>query len=326
MSFFKRVSDEDSRPASNPADSPPGDSDLLDAYSRAVIHVVQTVAPTVISVGPLPREPQAGSGSGFICSAEGHIVTNSHVVAGRSRLRITTAEGDKLFADLIGDDPATDVALLQARASDLPFANVGDSTKLQVGQLVIAIGSPLGLQSTVSTGVVSALGRTMRGQDGRLIENVIQHAAPINPGNSGGPLVDTRGQVVGINTAIVAMAQGLGFAVPMNTAEHVVAELLDHGQVRRRQLGVTATVVQLPRSIARELDLLSYEGVQVVDVQPDSPAAQAGLQSEDVIVSLNDRIVADIDDLHRLMSLLPASATARLHVVRRGRLVELDLE
>lgn len=326
MSLFKRVSDEEAKYAGNcRSDSAPGASDLLDAYSKAVIHVVQTIAPTVISVGALPREPQAGSGSGFICSAEGHIITNSHVVSGRSRLGITTAEGDKLFADLIGEDPATDVALLRARASDLPFANTGDSAKLQVGQLVIAIGSPLGLQSTVSTGVVSALGRTMRGQDGRLIENVIQHAAPINPGNSGGPLVDTRGHVIGINTAIVAMAQGLGFAVPMNTIDLVVSELLEHGQVRRRQLGVTATVVQLPRSVARELDLLSFEGVQLVDVQPDSPAARAGLQSKDVIVSLNDRIVADIDDLHRLMSMQPASTAVRLQIVRRGRLLEIEL-
>ncbi len=326
MSRFQRTSANQDDNSNGPGKvQTPRDLDLLDAYSRAVIHVVQTASPSVVSVGPLPqdRDSNAGAGSGFFVSADGFVLTNSHVVDGKKRLRVTMFEGDKLHADVVGDDPATDTALLKATASDLPFASLGDSAALQVGQLVIAIGSPLGLQSTVSTGVVSAVGRTMRGQDGRLIENVIQHAAPINPGNSGGPLVDTRGQVVGINTAIIAMAQGLGFAVPSNTADFVLTELQAHGRVRRRQLGIGATTVQLPRGIARELDLLSFEAVEVIEVLPGSVASQADLHAGDVIVSVNERLIANVDDLHRLLNSLPESTPLQLQVLRRERLVDV---
>ena len=182
-----------------------------------------------------------------------------------------TTDGDRLRAEVVGDDPATDLAVLRLAASGLPYAQLGDSDALRVGQLVIAMGSPLGLQSTVSTGVVSALGRSMRARDGRLIENIVQHAAPINPGNSGGPLVDSRGLVVGVNTAIIAMAQGLGFAIPSNTAEWVLHEILTHGRVRRRQLGIVAKVTRLPRALVRELDLLADQGVEVHEVAPRQP-------------------------------------------------------
>ena len=212
------------------ADRDLADTDLLDAYSQAVIRVVEAVSPAVIGLAA-GEGGRSGSGSGFLVTADGYALTNSHVAGGRAKLVATTADGDRLNAQVIGDDPATDLALVRLAARDLPFAPLGDSDALRVGQLLIAIGSPFGFQSTVSTGVVSALNRTMRGEEGRLIENIIQHSAPLNPGNSGGPLVDSRGHVVGVNTAIIAMAQGLGFAVPANTARWVISELLSHGRV-----------------------------------------------------------------------------------------------
>ena len=261
-----------------PANRPATDADLLDAYSQAVIHVVETVSPAVISVSGRGDDGRGGSGSGFLVTPDGYAITNSHVVNDRPQLAAETTDGDRLRVELVGDDPATDLAVIRLAASGLPHAQLGDSDALRVGQLVIAMGSPLGLQSTVSTGVVSALGRSMRGRDGRLIENVIQHAAPINPGNSGGPLVDSRGFVVGINTAIIVMAQGLGFAIPSSTAEWVLSEILTHGRVRRRQLGIVAQVTRLPRALVRELDLLADQGVEVREVarggaSPHRPAS-----------------------------------------------------
>jgi S1-C subfamily serine protease len=235
-------------------------------------------------------------------------------------LQAETAEGDQLRAEIIGDDPATDLALIRLAASGLPHAQLGDSDALRVGQLVIAMGSPFGFQSTVSTGVVSALGRSMRAGDGRLIENVVQHAAPINPGNSGGPLVDSRKLVVGINTAIIAMAQGLGFAIPSNTAAWVLQEILAHGSVRRRQLGIVANVTRLPRSLVRSLDLLADQAVEVRDVAPRSVAELAGMRADDVIVALAGRLVTSIDDLHRLLMALPANKEFELTVIRAEQL------
>jgi S1-C subfamily serine protease len=231
-----------------------------------------------------------------------------------------------LDADLIGDDPATDLALLRLSARELPFAELGDSETLQVGQLVIAMGNPLGFQSTVSTGVVSALGRAMRGEGGRLIENIIQHTAPLNPGNSGGPLLDSRGRVMGINTAIVAMAQGLGFAVPAKTAQWVVAELISHGRVRRLALGIAATVTPVPPRLAREHDLLNERAVEVMEVLPGGPAELAGIKSGDLIVSVNGRILSGLDDLHRILSGFPSSRQLLLTVLRDGRMVEVPIQ
>jgi S1-C subfamily serine protease len=302
----------------------PSDASLLDAYSQAVIHVVESVSPAVLSL--TGTNDRGGSGSGFLVTPDGFAITNSHVVDGRSELVATTTDGDRLVARVIGDDPATDLAALRLSASDLPYARLGDSDSLRVGQLVIAIGSPLGLQSTVSTGIVSALGRSLRARDGRLIEKVVQHTAPINPGNSGGPLVDSRGRIVGINTAIVAMAQGLGLAVPATTAEWVLREILAHGQVRRRKLGVTATVVDLPRRLVRQLDLLGATGVEVQEVIPRGAAAKAGLQSGDVLVSLADRVVETMDDLHRLLTMIPPDQSIPLQVLRADRLLTLQVD
>ena len=313
-------------PGARPVRPEPGDTELLDAYSQAVIRVVENVSPAVISVMGRRAERPAGSGSGFLITPDGYAVTNSHVVAGRSRLVAETREGDRIDAEVVGDDPATDVALLRLGSGDLPFADLGDSDALRVGQLVIAMGSPLGLGLTVSTGVVGALGRSMRSRDGRLIENIVQHAAPINPGNSGGPLVDSRGRVVGVNTAIIPFAQGIGFAVPSKTAQWVTMEILGHGKVRRRQLGITATVASLPRVLVRELDLLSDRAVQVMDVLPGSAAARAGLRSGDLIAAINGRIVASVDDVHRLLALFPLADRLEMTVIRDERKMELEME
>ncbi len=293
-----------------------GDSAILDAYSTAVIGVVDRVTPAVISIAGRGDEARLGSGSGFIITSDGYAVTNSHVVAGRDRLIAETSEGDRLDVSVIGDDPATDIALLQLAANDLPHVSIGDSSILRVGQLVIALGSPLGLQSTVSTGVVSATGRSMRSQAGRMIESIVQHSAPINPGNSGGPLVDSRGQVIGVNTAIIMMAQGIGFAVPSNTAQWVTTEISTHGKVRRRQLGIVAGAIRLSRSATRELDLLSDQVVCVHDVAPRSPAANAGIHSDDILISMNGRIVESVDDVHRLLALFPGNEEIEITLIR----------
>jgi S1-C subfamily serine protease len=270
----------------------------------------------VISVAGHDSGGRGGAGSGFIVTPDGYAITNSHVIDDRPRLVGETTDGDRLRAELVGDDPATDLAVIRLAANGLPHAQLGDSEALRVGQLVIAMGSPLGLQSTVSTGVVSALGRSMRARDGRLIENIVQHAAPINPGNSGGPLVDSRGFVIGINTAIIAMAQGLGFAIPSKTAEWVLQEILSHGRVRRRQLGIVAQVTRLPRALVRELDLVADQGVEVREVAPRSVADRAGIRPDDVIVALAGRLVTSIDDLHRLLMTVPADQGYDLTIIR----------
>src|SRR5437763_8699610 len=255
-------------PSAKARPSLPRDADLLDAYSQAVIRVVQQVGPAVITVSGKEGPGRGGVGSGFLITPDGYALTNSHVVGGRSRLVATTEEGDSLAADLIGDDPATDLAVVRLASRELPYTELGDSDALQVGQLVIAVGNPFGFHSTVSTGVVSAVGRAMRSSEGRLIENIVQHTAPLNPGNSGGPLVDSRGRVVGINTAIIAMAQGLGVAIPASNARWGVGELLAHGRVRRLSLGISATLIPISRRLARELDLLSDRAVEIVEVFP----------------------------------------------------------
>jgi S1-C subfamily serine protease len=299
-----------------------GDRALLDAYSQAVVGVVQTLLPAVIGVSSEPGESRGSSGSGFLVTPDGYALTNSHVVHGRAKLVATTPDGDRLPAQLVGDDPATDLALVRVAAGDLPFARLGESSGLQVGQLVIAIGDPLGFQSTVSTGVVSALGRAMRGRDGRLIENIIQHSAPLNPGNSGGPLVDSRGRVVGINTAIVALAQGLGFAIAGDTAKWVIGQLIQHGKVRRPYLGIAATAVPIARQLARELDLLANRAVQVLQVDAGTPAYEAGVRPGDLIVAVDGRLVASVDDLHRLLSKLPEGHWVTLNVIRHQRAID----
>jgi S1-C subfamily serine protease len=311
------------RPPAGAADD--HDLELLDAYSRAVIGVVEIIAPAVIGVGPTAGERRGGSGSGFLITPDGYALTNSHVIHGRERITATTHDGDRLDAELIGDDPATDLALVRLAARDLPATQLGDSDALRVGQLVIAIGDPLGLQATVSTGIVSALGRSMRGREGRLIENIVQHSAPLNPGNSGGPLVDSHGRVIGINTAIITAAQGLGFAVPAGTAKWVVGELMAHGRVRRPYLGISATVSPIPRHLVRELDLFADRAVEVVDVPSHGPAAAAGIQPGDLIVAVGGRIVTSVDDLHRLLTEMHRHPPLALTVLRGARTFDVNV-
>lgn len=309
--------------------SPPGrrevdgaDVELLDAYSRAVTTVVDAVGPAVvgISVGrAIPAgdgvEPM-GSGSGVLLTPDGYVLTNHHVVRGADRIRVTLTDGAQLGAAPVGSDPPNDLSLVRAEGSGLPFAALGDSRALRVGQLVIAIGNPLGLQSTVATGVVSATGRAMRGLDGRLIENVIQHTAPLNPGSSGGPLVDSRGRIVGINTAIIAAAQGIGFSVPSATARHVVSQLLAFGKVRRGYLGIAGRPRPLPRRVVRALGLPGASGVEVISLVPGGPADRGGVRSGDVVVRMNLLPVSSLDDLHRLLSEAEVGSVARLEILR----------
>ena len=297
---------------------------LLDAYSQAVIGVVDSVSPAVIHVQG-DRGQSGGSGSGFILTDDGIAITNHHVSGERRKLKVRTSDGDKIEAKVLGADPANDIAVLKLSANDLPHSKLGKTDQLRVGQLVVAIGSPLGLQSTVSSGIVSALGRSMRSQDGRLIENIIQHSAPINPGNSGGPLVDSLGQVIGVNTAIIAMAQGLCFAVSGNTVQWVVDEILSHGQVRRRQLGIVAHTVSIRRDAIVAYDLLSETGVEVVEVSEGGAAIESGIRHGDLIVAINDRIVTSVDDIHRLLSAIPVSTPLTLTILNDSGIKTLSL-
>jgi len=309
------------------------DVELLDAYSRAVISVVEAVGPAVVSIsvskgvwGGGRRGPEmAGAGSGVIIAPDGYILTNSHVVHGANRIEVTLTDGRSFNATLVGEDPASDLAVIRVDASGLPYATLGDSDSLRVGQLVIGIGNPLGFQSTVSTGVISALGRSLRSQTGRLIENIIQTDVPLNPGNSGGPLVDSRGRVIGINTAIIMMAQGISFSIPVNTAKWVVSQLLTHGRVRRGYLGIAGQQRPLDRRLARFHDLANEQAVEVVSVEPDAPAGRAGLREGDLIVAFNERAVTSVDDLHRFLAEWPIGRPATLAVVRGREKVELQV-
>ncbi len=303
------------------------DIELLDAYSRAVTTVVDAVGPAVVGISAqeIGRQGLAGSGSGVIITPDGYTLTNDHVVRGARRLVATLQDGTSLDAVLVGTDPATDLALIRAGGSALPYASIGDSSALRVGQLVIAIGNPFGFQSTVSTGVVSALGRALRSGDGRLIENIIQHTAPLNPGNSGGPLVDSRGRIVGINTAIIAAAQGIGFSIPSNTAEWIVPQLLTLGRVRRGHLGINAQQRPLPRRLVRFYQLSADSGIEVMSVAPESPAARGGIREGDVIVGINGHIVANVDHIHKFLSEWPVGNSVKLIVIRGQERLEMEV-
>jgi S1-C subfamily serine protease len=282
---------------------------VLDAYSNAVMNVVAKVGPAVVHVFIKRRASRSrdsyrrdGSGSGVIITPDGYIVTNSHVVETAENVEVGLADGTRYTAEVIGKDPATDLALLRIPGSGLQTAHLGDSEGLQVGQLAIAIGNPLGFQSTVTSGVISALGRSLRSRSGRLIENIIQTDAALNPGNSGGPLVDSRGLVVGINTAVIQFAQGICFAIPVNTVRWVVSYLIREGKVTRGFLGISGQQVPLPVKVVRHFDLKQDSGVQVVGVTPDSPAHSTGMKEGDVIVSLGESQVDSIDDIHRMLT------------------------
>ena len=282
--------------------APDDDLNLLDAYSRAVVDAVATVGPAVVKVHvPAGRTGAGGTGSALIFTPDGFVVTNAHVVGDATAVELVLADGRNLPAAVLARDQATDLAVLRASGHDLPWRMLGDSRDLRPGQVVIAIGSPYGFQHTVTAGVVSALGRSLRSTTGRLIEPLIQTDAALNPGNSGGPLVSSRGAIVGINTAAILGVQGISFAIPVNTARHVVSSLLREGRVRRSVLGLSGQDVTLPRRVARALGLAGERGVGVVQVLKEGAAAAAGTRPRDVIVSFAGSAVAGIDDLHRLL-------------------------
>ena len=312
-----------------------GDEQLLDAYSQAVINAAEAVSPSVVHIvlhrasgrraeSRGDREAR-GSGSGFIFTPDGFILTNSHVVHSASRIEVTLADGRRCEADRVGDDPDTDLAVIRVNAPNLVPARLGDSQAIRVGQLVVAIGNPYGFQCTVTAGVVSALGRSLRSNSGRLIDNIIQTDAALNPGNSGGPLVDSRGEVIGVNTAIILPAQGICFAIAVSTAKFVAARLIKDGKITRAYLGVAGQDVPLHRRLVRYYLLPAETGILVMTVEPDGPAARAGLREGDVVIAYDGRPVAGIDSLHKLMTEAQVGVRAPLTVVRNTEKLTLQV-
>ena len=305
---------------------PASDTEILDAYSRAVTSVADSVGPAVVRVEVIKNGHPSGVGSGVIIAPDGLVLTNSHVVAGAKELRLQDAEGRVMEARKLGEDPDTDLALVRAgSARDLPSATLGNSKTLKRGQLVVAIGNPLGFESTVTAGVISALGRSLRAKTGRLIEDVIQTDAALNPGNSGGPLVSSRGEVIGINTALILGAQGICFAVASNTAQFVLSELIQHGRVRRAYVGMSGQTAPVPRRHARAAGIDNASGMVIAALEPQGPAALAGLMSLDVIVSADGESVTGVDDLIRLLNGERIGRPIAIDVLRRGQLRSFDV-
>ena len=305
------------------------DATLLDAYSAAVTGVVSLVAPAVAHVRvertSRGRGVQAGSGSGFIITPDGYMVTNSHVAGGASLLEVTLPDGRIAAAELVGDDPDSDLAVIKIGAAGLSYVKLADTSAVRVGQIAIAIGSPYGFQHTVTAGIVSALGRSMRSQTGRLLDNIIQTDAALNPGSSGGPLVDSTGGVIGVNTAVILPAQGICFAIASNSAERVAIALIREGRVRRAYIGVGGQDTPIARRIVRHFDLAHESGVRVSTVEKDSPAAQAGVRDGDIIVGFGDEHVASIDDLHRLLTGGRIGDAVGLALLRRDQRLTLRI-
>jgi S1-C subfamily serine protease len=289
------------------------DDELLDAYSQAVIGAVETVGPAVVNV----HRGDEGAGSGVIFTPDGLVLTNHHVVHGAPRVEVILPDGRTMRADVIGQDAATDLAVLRVAAT-VPWARFGDSRRLRVGQVAIAIGNPYGFQHSVTSGVISALGRSLRSHTGRLIDDIIQTDASLNPGNSGGPLVTTRGEVVGINTAMIRPAQGLCFAIGVNTARFVAARLIRDGRIRRAYIGIAGQNVDVPRALARANQLAIASAVRVASIEPDSPAARAGLEKGDIVYAMGDAAVAGIDDLHRILNEERINTPVEVLMIRKG--------
>lgn len=315
--------------APNPSQDRGMESDILDAYSRAVVGAVEKVGPAVVNIevhhSARTSRMGGGHGSGFVFTQDGFILTNSHVVHGAATMDVTLSDGRRLPAHMIGDDRDTDLAVIHIDGPPVASVQLGDSQAIRVGQLVIAIGNPYGFQATVTAGVVSALGRALRSRSWRLIDDVIQTDAALNPGNSGGPLVNGRGEVVGVNTATIVPAQGLCFAIAINTAKFVAGRLIRDGVVRRSYIGAAGQTVSLPRRLVRFHRLSAETGVLVMAVEPNGPARKAGLGQGDVIVEFDGHRIDGIDDLHRLLTDERAGVPVRLKILRRAELLMLAI-
>jgi S1-C subfamily serine protease len=306
------------------------DDVLLDAYSQAVVRAAEKISPSVVFIEVQKTQAESrggrqarGSGSGFIFTPDGFILTNSHVVHGAGKVTGTLSDGRSFDATVVGDDPSADLAVVRISAGRLAAAPLGDSEKLRVGQLAIAIGNPYGFQYSVTAGVISALGSSLRSESGRLIDNVLQTDAALNPGNSGGPLVNSLGEVIGVNTAVILPAQGLCFSVAINTAKFIAGQLIMHGRIRRAFLGVGGQNVAIPRFLVRAHKLAAEAGVLVISVEKPSPAERAGLTEGDVIIGLDDGPVRNVDDLHKLLTDARIGAPCRLILLRRSQRIEL---
>lgn len=322
--MIQYISDDFAHPGASPEQPTNPDAPLLDAYSQTVVKVAKAVNEAVVHIQaakPGQRRGRGGqrgfgSGSGFIISANGFVVTNSHVVNGATKIVINLQDGRQLSAKMVGQDPATDIAVLQIKATGLPTAKFGDSDILQVGQLAVAIGNPFGFQYSVTAGVVSALGRTLRSENGRLIDDVIQTDAALNPGNSGGPLVNSAGQVIGVNTAIISSAQGICFAVASNLVRFVVGKLIMDGKVRRGYIGIAGQMVRLNASYMQKHQLKQRSGILIETIEADGPAYNTELQVGDLIIGFENQVVATIDDLHKLLDDSTIGKACQLLVLR----------
>ncbi len=299
---------------------------LLDAYSEAVIAAAERVSPSVVNIEVRHQNRRGGSGSGFVFTPDGFILTNSHVVHGAESVEVTLSDGQTYEADKIGDDPDTDLAVVRITAPHLVPVALGDSQSIRVGQLVIAIGNPYGFQCTVTSGVISALGRSLRSQSGRLIDNVIQTDAALNPGNSGGPLVDSHGEVIGVNTAVILPAQGICFATAISTAKFVAGRLIKDGKIQRGYIGVAGQNAPLHRRLVRGHNLAVASGIFVVSLEPNSPAQRGGLREGDIIIGFNEHSVPHIDALHRLLTDHQPGIPAELTVLRGTEKLSLRVQ
>jgi S1-C subfamily serine protease len=331
MGAIPRFVLDEGSPLSAPPPRGENDDALLDAYSSAVVAAADRVGPAVVHVAvaqtrpPEGEAPRRGTGSGFVFTPDGFILTNSHVVHGARSIQVSFADGASFDADLVGDDPDTDVAVIRIAGHQLSTATLGSSRRLRVGQLAIAIGNPYGFQHTVTTGVVSALGRSLRATTGRLIDDVIQTDAALNPGNSGGPLVNSQGEVIGVNTAIIPFAQGICFATAIDTAKWVVEQLLRFGRVRRGYIGVGGASIPLSRRAVRFHGLTAEAGVRVESIEPGGAAQRAGIESGDVIIGYDGENVAGVDELHRLLSAERIGKATRVTLLRRTQKLDLPI-